>query len=161
MQWQEKKKAFADMGQRFLQRIKRNISVASEQPSFAEMQGMLDAWKRELQTEGERLRAGQEQLKKLQASLTQAEAQKRQLQEELEQAQQEVKTAVAAFEGSRAALASLQTSSDFSDAASASRVLAKAKAQKEAQEERYRAAKQAAGECNAAAKKGRDLAAAL
>ena len=132
------------MGQRFLQRIKRNISVASEQPSFAEMQGLPDAWNRELQTEGERIRAGQEQLKKLQASLTQAETRKRQLQEELEQAQQEVKTAAAAFEGSRAALESLQTSSDFPDAASASRVLAKAKAQKEAQEERYRAAKQAA-----------------
>ena len=144
VQWQEKKKVFADMGQRFLQRIKRNIPVASEQPSFAEMQGLLDAWKRELQTEGERIRAGQEQLKKLQASLTQAETRKKQLQEELEQAQQEVKTAAAAFEGSRAALASLQTSSDFPDAASASRVLAKAKAQKEAQEERYRAAKQAA-----------------
>ena len=144
VQWQEKKKVFADMGQRFLQRIKRNISVASEQPSFAEMQGLLDAWNRELQTEGERIRAGQEQLKKLQASLTQAETRKRQLQEELEQAQQEVKTAAAAFEGSRAALESLQTSSDFPDAASASRVLAKAKAQKEAQEERYRAAKQAA-----------------
>ena len=144
VQWQEKKKVFADMGQRFLQRIKRNIPVASEQPSFAEMQGLLDAWKRELQTEGERIRAGQEQLKKLQASLTQAETRKKQLQEELEQAQQEVKTATAAFEGSRAALASLQTSSDFPDAASASRVLAKAKAQKEAQEERYRAAKQAA-----------------
>ena len=43
VQWQEKKKVFADMGQRFLQRIKRNISVASEQPSFAEMQGLLDA----------------------------------------------------------------------------------------------------------------------
>ena len=144
VQWQEKKKVFADMGQRFLQRIKRNISVASEQPSFAEMQGLLDAWNRELQTEGERIRAGQEQLKKLQASLTQAETRKRQLQEELEQAQQEVKNAAAAFEGSRAALESLQTSSDFPDAASASRVLAKAKAQKEAQEERYRAAKQAA-----------------
>ena len=144
VQWQEKKKVFADMGQRFLQRIKRNIPVASEQPSFAEMQGLLDAWKRELQAEGERIRAGQEQLKKLQASLTQAETRKKQLQEELEQAQQEVKTATAAFEGSRAALASLQTSSDFPDAASASRVLAKAKAQKEAQEERYRAAKQAA-----------------
>ena len=144
VQWQEKKKVFADMGQRFLQRIKRNIPVASEQPSFAEMQGLLDAWKRELQTEGERIRAEQEQLKKLQASLTQAETRKKQLQEELEQAQQEVKTATAAFEGSRAALASLQTSSDFPDAASASRVLAKAKAQKEAQEERYRAAKQAA-----------------
>ena len=144
VQWQEKKKVFADMGQRFLQRIKRNIPVASEQPSFAEMQGLLDAWKRELQAEGERIRAEQEQLKKLQASLTQAETRKKQLQEELEQAQQEVKTATAAFEGSRAALASLQTSSDFPDAASASRVLAKAKAQKEAQEERYRAAKQAA-----------------
>ena len=144
VQWQEKKKVFADMGQRFLQRIKRNIPVASEQPSFAEMQGLLDAWKRELQAEGERIRAEQEQLKKLQASLTQAETRKKQLQEELEQAQQEVKTAAAAFEGSRAALASLQTSSDFPDAASASRVLAKAKAQKEAQEERYRAAKQAA-----------------
>ena len=46
---------------------------------------------------------------------------KEQLQEELEQAQQEVKTAAAAFEGSRAALESLQTSSDFPDAASASR----------------------------------------
>ena len=144
VQWQEKKKVFADMGQRFLQRIKRNIPVASEQPSFAEMQGLLDAWKRELQAEGERIRAEQEQLKKLQASLTQAETRKKQLQEELEQAQQEVKTAAAAFEGSRAALASLQTSSDFPDAASASRVLAKAKVQKEAQEERYRAAKQAA-----------------
>ena len=144
VQWQEKKKVFADMGQRFLQRIKRNIPVASEQPSFAEMQGLLDAWKRELQAEGERIRAEQEQLKKLQASLAQAETCKKQLQEELEQAQQEVKTAAAAFEGSRAALASLQTSSDFPDAASASRVLAKAKAQKEAQEERYRAAKQAA-----------------
>ena len=55
------------------------------------MQGLLDAWNRELQTEGERIRAGQEQLKKLQASLTQAETRKRQLQEELEQAQQEVK----------------------------------------------------------------------
>lgn len=90
-------KGICRYGAAFLQRIKRNISVASEQPSFAEMQGLLDVWNRELQTEGERIRAGQEQLKKLQASLTQAETRKRQLQEELEQAQQEVKTAGSRF----------------------------------------------------------------
>ena len=144
VQWQEKKKVFADMGQRFLTADKKKYFRCLRTAFLcrnAGAAGCVDA-ETSRQKENASGRAGAAEkaagisyagrdAKKTAAGGTGAGA-------------AGGKTAAAAFEGSRAALESLQTSSDFPDAASASRVLAKAKAQKEAQEERYRAAKQAA-----------------
>lgn len=90
-------KGICRYGAAFLTADKKKYFRCLRTAFLCERHGLLDAWNRELQTEGERIRAGQEQLKKLPASLTQAETRKRQLQEELEQAQQEVKTAGSRF----------------------------------------------------------------
>ena len=136
-------KGICGYGAAFLTADKKKYFRGLRTASFAEMQGLLDAWKRELQIEGERIRAGQEQQKKLQASLAQAETRKRQLQEELEQAQQEVKTAAAALREAARRLRAFRPLPTFRMQC-LHHVCLQSESPKEAQEERYRAAKQAA-----------------
>ena len=143
-QWNEKKETLAEMSRRLLQRMQKNISDLPEKPSFAEAEQLLDAWRQAIRTEGRQIEKDSAQLSRLRLLLEQAEGQGKQLQAGREQAQERLRMAIAACEGSRSELASLQTSTDFPDERAAAAALAQAKRQKEEQEQKWQAAKQEA-----------------
>lgn len=144
VQWSEKKDVLADMSRRLLQRIQKDIPAIPEKPSFAEAQQLLDAWHQSIQAEGRQIKKDGAQASRLQASLKQAEEQRKRLQTEREQAQERLRVAMAACEGSRAELASLQASVDFPDERAAAGALAQAKRQRNVQEQKWQTAKRAA-----------------
>ena len=113
--------------QKLQERLHRSISSITEQSSVKEMNNSLELWKRQIETELEKLKADARLLTQIREALQKVEEQKKRLQETLDQCLEKEKTAAEKLAGSEAALQNLRGSAEFETKEAAEAALVRAK----------------------------------
>ena len=143
--------------QKLQERLHRSISSITEQSSVKEMNNSLELWKRQIETELEKLKADARLLTQIREALQKVEEQKKRLQETLDQCLEKEKTAAEKLAGSEAALQNLRGSAEFETKEAAEAALVRAKNLKQNAEMIFEKASKEAREAANAVKQAETL----